>query len=168
MLNPWVSVLRDASLQTLSYDNVEHVLRYSASVTDAELVLDGDGHRDQAEHGDDHEPPLEAEVAIPLVQVVHGEDEERCAEEELHVTHEVPRLAEAGDVPRQVGDVEEHLPPVGLADVPVVLRLEGEGPVRDEVLRQGDVEPDDEGQGNGEPAISEDNIPTGGGEMLCI
>ena len=66
MLNPWVSVLRDASLQTLSYDNVEHALRYSASVTDAELVLDGDGHRYQAEHGDDHEPPLEAEVAVPL------------------------------------------------------------------------------------------------------
>ena len=148
-----MSVLRDASLHTVSYDNIEHALRNSGSVTDAELVLDGDGHRYQAEHGDDHEPPLEAEVVIPLVQVVHGEDEERCAEEELHVAHEVPRLAEAGDVPRQVGDVEQHLPPVGLADVPVVLRLEREGPVRDEVLRQGDVEPNDEGQGNGEPAI---------------
>ena len=127
-------MLRGAETRNVSCDNIERALRYSGSVTDAELVLDGDGHGDQAEHGDDHEPPLEAEVAVPLVQVVHGEDEERGAEEELHVAHEVPRLAEAGDVPRQVGDVEQHLPPVGLADVPVVLRLEGEGPVRDEVL----------------------------------
>ena len=155
-------------MRTVSYDNIEHALRYSGSVTDAELVLDSDGHRDQAEHGDDREPPLEAEVVVPLVQVVHGEDEERGAEEELHVAHEVPRLAEAGDVPRQVGDVEQHLPPVGLAEVPVVLRLEGEGPVRDEILRQCDVEPDDERQGNGEPAISKDKIPTGGDEMLRI
>ena len=73
-------------------------------MTYAHFVDNSNGHRDQAEERDDREPQLQAIVV--LLPVIHREDDQRGAEEQLHVAHEVPSLTEAGNTSSQVGYVQ--------------------------------------------------------------
>ena len=108
-------------------------------------------HGHQAEERDDGQPHLEAVVV--LVPVVHGEDDQGGAEEQLHVAHQVPSLSNAGVGSAQVGNVEEGVVPVLLALELVVQRLPREGALRHKVAFHVDVEPDDQGQWYRESAV---------------
>ena len=85
----------------------EHALRcYSDSVTHAHFFDNSYGHRNQAEECNDQKPQLQAKVIKVLFPVIQREDDQRGAEEQLHVAHEVPSLTEAGNTSSQVGYVQ--------------------------------------------------------------
>ena len=117
-----------------------------------QFVLPCQRHGHQAEERDDGQPHLEAVVV--LVPVVHGEDDQGGAEEQLHVAHQVPSLSNAGVGSAQVGNVEDSVVPVLLALELIVQRLPREGSLRHKVAFHVNVESDDQGQGYRESAVT--------------
>ena len=69
-------------------------------------VDDGERHRDEGKQRHHRQPNLEAgEVAeeAGALEIMHGEDDQRGDEEELHVAHQVPRLPQAVTTSGDVG-----------------------------------------------------------------
>ena len=69
-------------------------------------VDDGERHRDKAKQRHHRQPYLEASVVAKeagALEIIHGKDDQRGDEEELHVAHQVPRLAQAVTTTGDVG-----------------------------------------------------------------
>ena len=82
-----------------------------------------------------------------FLPVEHGQDDEWGHDKHLHVGPQVPSLTQATPFLGQVGYVEDDVPPLFGTAKPNPLVVRSVPSLCGYVLRDGDVETDDEGQG---------------------
>ena len=83
-----------------------HFSQDGYSVARRHPVDDGECHRDEGKQRHHRQPNLEAGVVAKeagALEIIHGEDDQGGDEEELHVAHQVPRLAQAVTTSGDVG-----------------------------------------------------------------